>query len=194
MRVELVDHTPDPEQAIAKAAAICWNSESTPEKNKLRLEAMLAKGHFSPLRFAYATFEVSGVSRIQANQQVRVAHAGFLQESQRYVPNNEIAFIYPPSFQQLSKDQQKQIAAVQATVWDTYISLVEAGIPIEDARYLLPLGTATKYTMTGNFQMWLSYLKARTSDAAQWEIRAVAQEIGRQLHLIAPTVFAQWAN
>ena len=191
MRVELVDHTPDPEQAIAKAAAICWNSESTPEKNELRLKAMLDKGHFSPLRFAYATIRAE-TSRAAANQAVRVAHAGFLQRSQRYVKDDESEFIYPPSFQQLSEEQLVAVNETLSTIWDTYIMLTELGIPIEDARYILPLGVATQFTMTGNFQMWRQWLQARTSNAAQWEIRTVAKEIGRQLSQIAPTVFADY--
>jgi thymidylate synthase ThyX len=43
--------------------------------------------------------------------------------------------------------------------------------------------------MTGNFQMWLGWLKARTSDKAQWEIRNLAKQIETRLINIAPNIF-----
>ena len=44
--------------------------------------------------------------------------------------------------------------------------------------------------ITGNFQMWRDLLGNRTDKAAQWEVRAVATEIQRQLAQHAPLVFS----
>jgi len=47
----------------------------------------------------------------------------------------------------------------------------------------------TELSICLNFQGYRDLLKARTSKAAQWEVRAVALEIQRQLAEIAPGLF-----
>ena len=80
MHVELLDYTRDPEDAISRAASLCYDADTTPEANKKRILHLMRVGHLSPLRFAYATFHISEVSRVETHQHVRVAHGGILQQ------------------------------------------------------------------------------------------------------------------
>ncbi len=141
------------------------------------------------MRFAYATINVQGISRICSHQLVRMAHAGILQESQRYVEQSEIEFITPPSL----KDMSLQIRAR----WDQYLVLgeelysdsIKAKMKKEDARYCLPQSCTTQLNLCLNFQAWRDFLKNRTSKSAQWEIREMALEIEQILHNLAPEIF-----
>ena len=193
MQVTLIDHTDDPEDAIASAAAICYGTATSPERNAARIKKLLILGHSSPLRFAYATFHIAGISRVESHQHVRVAHAGILQQSQRY---QEVTaqIIRPPMFRHMSKETADAVDVAEALAKRAYQLLLQDGIPKEDARYILPEGTGTELIMTGNFQMWVDWLKNRTCPHAQWEIRAVAFEIKRLLCGIAPTIFADYEN
>ena len=59
----------------------------------------------------------------------------------------------------------------------------------EDARLILPQCVTTELIVVGNFQAWLDFINLRDTKEAQWEIRAVAQEIKAQLSSIAPNIF-----
>ena len=188
MHVELFDYTRDPETAIANAAAVCYGSLVTPEANRMRIMKLMQMGHLSPLRFAYASFRIHGVSRVESHQHVRVAHAGILQESRRYVAGG-VDMVYPRSFAAISDHVLTVLDTALKAVDKAYTTLLEAGVPAEDARYIVPQGTSTTFVMTGNFQMWHGWLKARDSKHAQWEIREVASRIHGLLHDLAPNIF-----
>ncbi len=72
---------------------------------------------------------------------------------------------------------------------DTYAALVEAGIPAEDARYILPNAAETKIIMTMNARELLHFFGLRCCERAQWEIRAMAVEMLRLVQSTAPTIF-----
>lgn len=190
MRVELVYCTPDPEAHIGEQAAECYDSKTDRESCLRRAGHCVDSGHLATLRFAYATFHVSGVSRACSHQLVRVAHAGILQRSQRYVKESRVEYIDPPTLADLPPHLRAAWAQVQANAEAVYLAAIDCGMPKGDARYILPQGCTTSLRITGNFQMWRDLLANRTDKAAQWEIRDVANEIKRLLAQHAPRVFA----
>lgn len=183
MLVELVDYTNNPEERIANYAAICYHAKTDKESNARRVKHLLKLGHLSTLRFAYAVFRVSGISRACANQLVRSKHLDYLQESQRYVKQTNATFVVPdhPLANKLSGAYQSAMAR--------YEELLEEGMKKEDARLVLPLGITTQLYVSGNFQAWKDFIKLRTDSAAQWEIRKVAREIQKDLSMLAPNIF-----
>ena len=78
---------------------------------------------------------------------------------------------------------------IQSHAEGLYLAAIDAGMKKEDARYILPQGCTTSLRICGNFQMWHDLLGNRASKKAQWEVRAVAQEILHQLNQHAPRVF-----
>ena len=189
MIVQLLEHTQHPESAIADAAAECYGAITTPAANAKRLRQMLKRGHWSPLRFANATFRIADISRACSHQIVRTAHAGFLQRSQRYaVQTDPGRIVIPDSWKRHEGAYWSAMQAIDA-MKSAYHALLLAGVPKEDARNILPEGSYTSLVMTGNFQMWHHWLGERTTLQAQWEIRAVALAIQGELARIAPTIF-----
>lgn len=189
MQVTMTDHTTDPVNRIGYQAAICYDADTSVEKNIKRAMHCKDKGHLMTLRFAYASFNIQGISRVASHQLVRVAHAGILQESQRYVEQTNIKFITPPSFANLPFTVANDWVDIEDSARRVYAAAIAAGMKKEDARYILPQSCTTQLNMTGNFQMWRDLLNNRTKPAAQWEIREVADEIQRLLHGIAPEIF-----
>jgi len=59
----------------------------------------------------------------------------------------------------------------------------------EDARYLLPNACCTEIVITANFREFRHIFEVRCEQHAQWEIRAVACEMLRELAIVAPNVF-----
>ncbi len=75
-----------------------------------------------------------------------------------------------------------------------YKRMRELGIPKEDARYALPIGTQTTIVMTCNFREWRHFIKLRTTKHAQWEIRGIANAVLEILCNQAPVVFEDLVN
>jgi thymidylate synthase (FAD) len=142
------------------------------------------------MRFAYADFEIDGISRVCSHQIVRLAHAGLLQRSQRYVKETKVEYIDPPAVALLPVDVAYKWALIQDMAEELYLHLVDTKLmKKEDARYILPQGCATKLRMCLNFQAWQDFLNNRCHPAAQWEVRTVAMEIRNQLTQLAPELF-----
>lgn len=190
MKVALLDHTTNPEFTIGKMAAKCYDSKTDEESCIKRTKNCMGVSHLATLRFAYATFSVDSISRVCSHQLVRMAHAGILQRSQRYVKETSIAYIDPPALATIHYENRLRWEELQRAAEELYLHLVDTGqMKKEDARYILPQGCSTEMNLCLNFQGWIDMLKNRNSKHAQWEVREVAIEIQRQLAGIAPNVF-----
>ncbi len=64
-----------------------------------------------------------------------------------------------------------------SAIWDAYFRLEAMGIPVEDARYLLPNGCTTNITITMNARELLHFFSLRCCNRAQWEIRELADRM-----------------
>jgi thymidylate synthase (FAD) len=192
MKVELLNHTSNPEVVIGQMAGICYGKENSDEETCVKRAAhCVSKGHLSTLRFAHATFRVSGISRVCSHQFVRSKHLEFLQRSQRYTEKQRT--IYPPVLlnynNELSDDLDAMIDNLAMASDLAYAQAIQEGVKKEDARFLLLQGAETELIVVGNFQAWIDFLNLRETKEAQWEIRAVATEIRKQLATISPNIF-----
>ena len=192
MHVELLYHTPDPERAIATAARLCYAPVGAaelmetmpPERVESVLTTIMGSGHFSTLEHASYTFAIDGVSRALTHQLVRHRIASFNQQSQRYVKfTSGLETVKPGSVADDPEASRVFDEAIEAAI-AAYERLLEAGIPAEDARYLLPNAAETKIVVTMNVRELLHFFELRCCNRAQWEIRELAH---RMLELARPT-------
>jgi thymidylate synthase (FAD) len=176
------------ETLLEHAGRACYRSESRGRPGKF-LQSRIREGHESIIEHASVTFEITGISRACSHQLVRHRLASYSQESQRYVDMAAPEFVVPPSVA-----ENPQARAVwdefMDRVSDTYCQLRELGARKEDARFVLPNAAATRIIVTMNFRALRHFISVRSDKAAQWEIRALALEMLRQVHSIAPSVFA----
>ena len=77
-----------------------------------------------------------------------------------------------------------------AATHELYRELLAAGVPAEDARFVLPNAAATKLVMTMNARELHHFFALRCCRRAQWEIRAMAREMLRLVRAAAPLLFA----
>ena len=177
MNVELLNITRESVESIGRYAGICYDSSTDKESCIKRANHCKDRGHLATLRFAHATFHVSGISRVSSHQFVRSKHLDFLQRSQRYCKETEGSFVIP----KLPDDEYTEYLNHMEACKDYYNRLLAKGVKKEDARFVLPEATTTELVVTGNFQAWLDFIKLRADSHAQWEIRAVAKEINNIL-------------
>jgi thymidylate synthase (FAD) len=189
LKVTLLDYTNNPEEKIGAMAAICYDSDTSAGASVRRAKSCKDRGHLATMRFAYATFNVSGISRICSHQIVRMAHAGILQRSQRYVKEVGIKYVTPKGFAELPKALQERCRQLELDTKVLYEDLLREGMKKEDARFYFLQSAETELNLCLNFQGWQDFLRNRTDKAAQWEVRAVAFEVQNKLNEIAPNLF-----
>ncbi|MBQ3854645.1 MAG: FAD-dependent thymidylate synthase [Anaerovibrio sp.] len=78
IKVKLLEHTPEPERAVAMAARLCYSASgaeelaermTTEQVNKL-LTKIVEMGHASTMEHVSFTFGIEGVSRVLTHQLV----------------------------------------------------------------------------------------------------------------------------
>lgn len=196
MMVKLVRHTPEPERTVAMSARLCYSpigaaqleEKISDEQAANLVRKLVSMGHLSTLEHVTFTFAIEGVSRVLTHQLVRHRIASYSQQSQRYVKEHDFETIVPASI--ASKPEAKAkfdklMTEIQA-MYDEFIAL---DIPAEDARYILPNATETKIACTFNARSLLNFFSLRCCTRAQWEIRALANEMLRQCQAVAPVIF-----
>jgi thymidylate synthase (FAD) len=195
--VLLVASTPEPDMTVAAAARLCYSDVSAGDLlEKMKGEDisrfighLRESGHFSPFEHAVFTFAVEGVSRVCTHQLVRHRVASYSQQSQRYVDMKEPEAVIPPSV--ISNPAALDIfeSSVRCS-HAAYVAMVEAGVPREDARFVLPHGWGTKIVITMNARELHHFFSMRLCRRAQWEIRDLAREMLRLAREKAPNLFA----
>lgn len=187
--VELVQGTITPELYIEKAYKVCYDSptvQSDEERGEF-ITSKIKQGHLSPLEFAFAQFCIT-CSRATSHQLVRHRIASYAQESQRRVDVEPVR-IWPETFNQLEDFEKDSLRTFLEVSYEWYLMLIRAGVPKEDARYVLPSCYQTRIMVGMNFRALRHFFKLRCSKHAQWEIRIIAKEMLRLIHPYATSVF-----
>lgn len=193
MQVTLINYTPNPELTIAVAArssasplsATKLRNELPPEQVESFLKQLLESGHLSPFEHVNFTFAIDGISRVTSHQLVRHRLASYTQQSQRYVSLKKHGYVTPPTISSRTEFATKYQQAIEAA-HKLYCDMAEAGIPIEDARYVLPQAIKTQLVMTMNARELLHACSLRLCLRAQWEIVQLFERIKSEVERVAP--------
>ena len=201
MTVRLIAHTPEPEKVVAAAAKLCYSDAHitdlldglTEEKTASFLTMLSDLGHASPIEHASFTFGIEGVSRTLLAQITRHRIASFSVQSQRYVRLDDFRYVIPPEIEAIPEAKEAFLASMNEDVAE--------GMPEkqarakaskqanEDARFVLPNACETKMVVTMNARSLQNFFHLRCCSRAQWEIRALAEEMLRLVYPVAPHLF-----
>lgn len=193
MNVNLVSYTPNPDQVCEMACRTCTSVDcpdiSTAINKTNALRKALDSGHESVAEHAVFTFQIEGISRACSHQLVRHRLASYSQQSQRYViMNDKDYFVIPESLKE-NVSEYVQYVSVMRYLFNEYERMIESGIPMEDARYILPNACCTNITVTMNARELRHFLKLRLCNRAQWEIHELAVRMLASVIDIAPVLF-----
>lgn len=171
MQVSVEAYTPNPVDVCSSFAGLCYGKQDSSAK---RLERCYKSGHMGIFEHASVSFMIEGISRACSHQLVRHRMASYNQVSQRYCKMGEdYAQVVPESIEAHGMGEAYGLCALVCVA--TYHSMLEAGVPAEDARYILPQGGVTSLVVTMNLRELFHFLELRTDVHAQWEIRDVAR-------------------
>lgn len=188
--------------------------ENLEENAASDLVRMLAEiGHESPIEHVSFTFGIEGVSRALLAQFTRHRIASYSVQSQRYVTQMDFEYVTPPeiaaqpeakaAFDQAMQSAAASYAQLTELLMTKHLeTLLAQGVEqrkaerqaeklaIEDARFVLPNACTTKMMVTMNARSLLNFFRHRCCNRAQWEIRAVAEQMLALVQEVAPTLFA----
>lgn len=176
---KLVYYTPNYMEVIAGAMSKCYE-KTVSEKGVLKA---VEAGHLSVLEHAYATFDIT-CSLAVLGQFTRHRHLSPTVKSTRGA-YFAVEYVIPPAISELSSLEYEYVEHMEST-FRLYHTLIDAGIPKEDAAYVLPKATLTNFRVTGNFRAWFEYLPKRLCRRAMTEHRWLAKLIHAELrkHII----------
>ncbi len=184
----------------------------TEEKIKSFIDMLVSVGHESVMEHVSFTFGIEGISRACSHQLVRHRIASYSQKSQRYVNENGFEFVTPPEIEAIP-EAKSEFDRIMNEITDSYARiadllteshrkrLVSEGLDEksalskarktanEDARFILPNACETKIVVTMNVRSLFNFFRHRCCQRAQWEIRAVADEMLRLCMEVAPDIF-----
>jgi len=196
--VALISYTPDPERTIAAAARISTSptrasqlmQKLSPQAVDRLLSRLISSGHLSPFEHASFTFAIEGISRVTSHQLVRHRMASYTQQSQRYVPLKDFSYITPATISAKREMEAKYHQGVRAA-HHLYLEMLDAGIPAEDARYVLPQAAETTLVMTMNGRELIHVCSLRLCLRAQWEIVELFEKVKAEVEKVAPHLGAE---
>ena len=176
--------------------------ETPRDKKETLIGHLLDHGHFGPFEHPQVTFAVEGISRSCMAQITRHRHVSFDVQSMRYVSFDDVdpadvregeMVVVPPSATDsdwVGRNQEtgpvdEETAAEREALFknaiesavESYQDLLELGMPPEDARFVLPIGTKVNMVMSMNARMLMHVADMRAAADAQWEIRGLTEDL-----------------
>lgn len=164
------------DNTIASRAGICMKGTDAldlefymdPDVVQRLIEQFIRRKHTSPFEFAGLTLSVKCPIFV-ARQWMRHRTFRYLERSGRYCISTEEVYL-PDKIR-----QDEEATTLICSILGKYTTLVEQGVPKQDARVILPLGTYTEFVFQADLHNLLHFLKLRLSPAAQPEMRFYAQ-------------------
>ncbi len=202
VQVKLIDFAKSPLEKLYAAFRTCYSSETPIEiwqkieaekisREKIRefIGERLKTGHASPLEQVVFWFAIANVSRSLSHQFVRHRIGiSFEQQSQRYVKfkQDKLAFVMPESWERAG--MRDEFEGLLDKTSDLYARALKAGIPAEDARFVLPNAAPTNFHVMVNFAEMLHICDLRLCVRAQWEIRRMVALMRAEIKRVLPEI------
>jgi thymidylate synthase (FAD) len=176
--------------------------ETLDDRKETLIRRLLDHGHFGPFEHPHATFAIKGISRSCMAQLTRHRHVSFDVQSMRYVSFDDVdpadvregeMVVMPPSVtdpdwvgrnqnagsvdDETAERREELFRETIENAFESYQELLEMGLPPEDARFVLPIGTKVNLVMSMNARMLMHVADMRAAADSQWEIRGMTEQV-----------------
>lgn len=193
--VKLISKPENILKTVYTACRTCYSAQSpvdmyendVDEEKMLKLiKNVVASGHHSTIEHIQISFAISNVSRACTHQLVRHRLMSFSQKSQRYVQEKgQFDYIIPPTIDKNPELREKFIKFM-GEISDKYQEFVDAGIPAEDARFVMPNAAASSLVASLNLRELIHLAQLRLCTRAQYEIRIMVKAMCDEIIAVEP--------
>ena len=188
--VNLISKPKDMLRTIYTACRTCYSADlpiniyeknDDEEKMLSLIEKVISSGHYSTIEHIQVSFAISNISRACSHQLVRHRHMSFSQKSQRYVKEKgQFDYIIPPTIMK-NEELKEKFENFMGEISKLYCEFTDAGIPAEDARFILPNACATSMVVSLNLRELIHIANLRLCTRAQDEIRLLVKKMCQEL-------------
>jgi len=171
-------------KTIYTACRTCYSAdypiniyEKTDNEEKMLklIKRVIGSGHYSTIEHIQVSFAISNVSRACTHQLVRHRHMSFSQKSQRYVKEKgQFDYIIPPTIDK-NPELRAKFIDFMGKISAQYQEFIEAGIPAEDARFVMPNAAASSMVASLNLREMIHLANLRLCSRVQYEIRLLVK-------------------
>ncbi|MCI8970407.1 MAG: FAD-dependent thymidylate synthase [Oscillibacter sp.] len=156
LHAKIISCNANSEEVCASAARISTTAGDAHEiferavgnpKNRGLIEKVLASGHKSLIEHAVFTIALRDVSVFVEQFLIECRLASFTVKSRRYVDFSHLGYYIPP---ELEGEDLECYRRYMDGLFEAYGDLLEAGVPREDARFLLPYSFHSNFYCTLN--------------------------------------------
>ena len=156
LHAKIISRNAGSEEVCASAARISTTAGNAQEifenargnpKNRALIEKVLASGHKSLIEHAVFTIALRDVSVFVEQFFIECRLASFTVKSRRYVDFSRLGYHVPP---ELEGEDLALYRRYMDGLFQAYGDLLEAGVPREDARFLLPYSFHSNFYCTLN--------------------------------------------
>jgi thymidylate synthase (FAD) len=187
------------EQFLEKAGRTCYKSEDhiTEDSSHKFIKMLNDRGHKAMLEHCFASCKFV-CDRGVTHELVRHRIASYAQESTRYCNyskdkfDNQISVIKPPGLDTEDKEQYWKSGCL--AVEHMYMKLIEADVPPQIARSVLPTCLKTEIWCSTNLREWQHIFSLRCAPTAHPQIREVMLMALEKFKDEVPTMFDELWN
>ena len=193
VRVTIVSHTIDPIRSIALAQLNMTGDMHHDLDAILRVDADdifrdICKTELQgAFEFAHFNIQMEGVTRAFQQQLTRTRMASYSAESLRFTESGMEVLVGPGVGEIDGVDWRLEYEILMGNVEMIYRYMIEAGIPVEDARGILPLNVLSKIGMSVSYKTLVQMSRVRMcyqSQKGEWG--PVFSMIVKELRVIDP--------
>ena len=157
------------------------------EERKLSELKEAAKTIPSSWEFVDFTFLVEDVSRAFTHQCVRTRQACYAQQTMRVLNMSDFDYVVSDRIQ-VSEEGRKTVEGAVESIKHAYESMINAGLPPEDARGILPTNIVTNIVCKYNLRTFVDLAKSRTGGRTQSEYQVVVGKMIDEVLKVYPWV------
>lgn len=175
------------------SAVELYKKATDKSKNLNLISKVVASGHKTVLEHHYFNLAFNNVSIFVEQFLIEFRLASFTIKSGRYVNFSNAGFNLPNEF---SDSQKKLLKKHYKNMFKLYDKFVSAGVPVEDARFILPYGLKTNIYMSLNARELVHVVCTMIYGRGQnySEIKALGLQLKDQLDKIYPNLISDNAK
>lgn len=193
--IEIISHTPDPERVCTAAVKHTYRKEKPSELMRnvsdkdrdVLLGNIMKAGHLSVIEHGYFTIFFTDVSVFFEQFLIEHRLASYTVKSRRYVDYSESGFVIPNYLEDKPILRKRYVDTVKK-LFGIYRFLVDKGVPVEDARFVLPYCFKTSLICTMNSRELYHFLDRCLRNEHE-EIRKVGRVLLPKVKRIAPKIY-----
>jgi len=179
MKVQMISFTHNPLGVIASAKGLMrgihkYPSDFTDEEKVFEFKDCTKTALLGPFEFANFVFDFVDVTRSFTHQIVRTRTASFVQESMRFSAKVGEQFKYsvPDSVRDIPNQGGTALyLGIMENIQRCYENLIDIGIPVENARGVLPTNILTSIIMGIDYRNLVQMCESRLCHQTQKEHR-----------------------